>query len=131
MRIRALIGALTTTLVAATRLAAQDVWIAHITDPHVFEEPKKLWLDPWRGEKFDTTWKTQQRGNRRAFLAALHALSTLPTATIRPRALVITGDFGLDSGWWTKKAAESSARDRHPRDTARREPDHERLHRTG
>jgi hypothetical protein len=112
MRIRALIGALTTTLVAATRLAAQDVWIAHITDPHVFEEPKKLWLDPWRGEKFDTTWKTQQRGNRRAFLAALHALSTLPTATIRPRALVITGDFGLDSGWWTKKPEYSQPQNR-------------------
>jgi hypothetical protein len=112
MRISTLIGGLATTLVAAARVAAQDVWIAHITDPHVFEEPKKLWVDPWRGEKFDTTWKTQQRGNRRAFLAALRALSTLPTATIRPRALVITGDFGLDSGWWTKKPEYSQPQNR-------------------
>jgi hypothetical protein len=86
---------------------AQDVWVAHLTDPHLFEQRRPnptlpKWVDSLH--KADA-WRAQERLNRLTFAAALRALGRLP-AERRPRALVVSGDFGLDTNWFRPGAAD-------------------------
>jgi 3',5'-cyclic AMP phosphodiesterase CpdA len=63
------------------------LWIAQITDPHVFEEARN-----------DRPWAANEVEDRQAFADALEYLASTPMPSGRPAdALVITGDFGLDT----------------------------------
>ncbi|MFL5381191.1 MAG: metallophosphoesterase [Longimicrobiaceae bacterium] len=71
------------------------VVIAQISDPHLFEDPKR-----------PATFAAEERENQRAFTQALEFLGS-PTVRAggNPAALVITGDLGLDPGFAARRPA--------------------------
>lgn len=65
-----------------------EAWLVHATDPHLFEEPGKKSSE-------EVARRTQEEGNREAFLALIKTLGSLPGTGGRADSLVITGDFGF------------------------------------
>ncbi|HEX8244022.1 MAG TPA: hypothetical protein VF541_11015, partial [Longimicrobium sp.] len=85
------------------RSSDSTVWIAQITDPHVFEEAKN-----------GRAWAESELDNQKAFTQALEfAGSGRFTGGRVPDALVITGDFGIDSTFYgLPLRTDSLSRDR-------------------
>lgn len=75
------------------------LWIAHITDPHFFEEPGKR-----------ETWASDEQEDQEAFADAMGFLQSATTAAGRaPDALVITGDFGIDPSFIPRRGEDPAA----------------------
>jgi 3',5'-cyclic AMP phosphodiesterase CpdA len=70
------------------------LWVAQITDPHLFEEAEKR-----------ETWRQDEQDDQDAFASALRYLRNSPAVGGRtPDVLVITGDWGLDPTFMQKRS---------------------------
>lgn len=85
-----------------------DVWLVHATDPHLFEEPSKE-AKPRKKSLEELSRRTQEEGNREAFLALLKTLGSLPNTGGRADYLVITGDFGFGEDEFSAAPAAAPA----------------------
>lgn len=110
-------SAILVTCFLAWSAAAQDnqVWFVHATDPHLFDEPKRL----------EPAVRQHQQGlNQKALAGLLEEIDSLPGVDGSPSFLVLTGDLGIDPCWIAPEESQDCAAERDP---ARREGQVKRL----